>query len=56
MSKSTYEKSDLNAKLYSSFRKDLAEFYRSEAYFFLNEVKFYSGFSVLDVGGGWDTL
>lgn len=51
MKLSPYESGNLNSLLYSSFRKDLNEFYRSEAYFFRNEVEFCPGFSILDVGG-----
>lgn len=47
-----YENGDLGSLLYSSFRKELDEFYRSESYFFRHEVFFDRGFSVLDVGGG----
>ncbi len=52
MKKSVSASGNLNAKLYSLFRKELNEFFRSEIYFFKNEVEVSKGLSVLDIGGG----
>ena len=52
MKESVSASGNLNAKLYSSFRKELNEFFRSEIHFFKNEVEVSNGLSVLDIGGG----